>query len=992
MGDGGPASKRGSQRAVSRLRPESLLLEAADILAGSPGVRETLDRVTLAARRALSADRATCYILDLGGSVTMVHTTERDAARRELIDGAVGRDMPIGRILRSRSSPILAVADAGRSRLVPSRLAEHRGVGALMAVRLDHADTDPEGEAALGWLFLSWSSPRSFSTADRRLALAFAPHAAHALSNARLRESAQRASEVGLRAQRIGRMGGWEWDAEAGRVEYSPEGLGVLGLEPGMPIPPELYVELAHPDDRATGSAVVTELVAGRRDDYEIQHRIVRSDGMTRHVVSRGEVIERDDDGRPTRVGGMLQDITDSVGAAERLGRSEAHLTEAQRIASLGSWAWELDTGHIEWSAEFSRICGLPETAAQSFEAFLEAVHPADRERVQVAVAAFVEKSAPLDVVCRVARPDGTIRIIHSHGEAVHDETGRATSYVGAVQDVTERVTREDRLRESEERNRRLAAEQAALRRVATAVASGATPEAVFGQVAAEVGSLLDVRAGVVWRFEGDHSVAVGSWGHRRSQVGVAFPLAGEGAVPMAWRTGRAATVHYPSLADTDPTAARVRPQGYRSGVAAPIALDGKPWGAVLAATSEERVFSDEEKRGLERFADLIGLAIANAEARSQLLSRAATDPLTGLANYRAVHETLQREVARAHRHRRSLAVALFDLDHFKEVNDIHGHQVGDNVLEAIASTLQGVARPGDLVGRLGGEEFVWLMPETDALGAYEAAERFRALVGSSEPAPGVALTVSAGICDLERAGSASELMALADGALYWAKAHGRDISFLYTPEVVEALSAEDRAERLERTRILTGLRALARAVDAKDPSTLRHSERVAGLAGDIAAAHGWTVKRIADLRDAALVHDVGKIGIPDAILLKPSALSAEEYEIIKRHSPLGAEIAAEILSEEQVRWIRGHHERIDGHGYPDGLPGDTIPDGARILALADSLEVMTGVRAYQRTVSWKDAMEECRSQAGTQFDPELVALLPEVAPPGAPRTLSIVR
>ena len=561
---------------------------------------------------------------------------------------------------------------------------------------------------------------------------------------------------------------------------------------------------------------------------------------------------------------------------------------------------------------------------------------------------------------------------------------GRATRYMGAVQDVTERVAREDRLRESEERNRRLAAEQAALRRVATAVASGATPEAIFGQVAAEVGALLDVRAGMVWRFEGDRSVAVGSWGHRRSQVGVAFSLAGDGAVPLARRTGRAATVHYPSLADTDPTAARVRPQGYLSGVAAPIALDGRPWGAVLAATTDERVFSDEDKRGLERFADLVGLAIANAEARSHLIARAATDPLTGLANHRTVHETIRREVARAQRHRRSLAVALFDLDHFKEVNDIHGHQVGDQVLEAIAQTLQGIARPGDLVGRLGGEEFVWLMPETDALGAYDAAERLRALVGSSEPAPGVSLTISAGICDLEQASSASELMALADGALYWAKAHGRDISFLYTPEVVEALSAEERAERLERTRILTGLRALARAVDAKDPSTQRHSERVATLAGDIAAAHGWTTKAIANLRDAALVHDVGKIGIPDAILLKPGSLTPEEYEIIKGHALLGAEIAAEILSDEQVRWIRGHHERIDGHGYPDGLAAEAIPDGARILALADSLEVMTGVRAYQRTVSWTDALEECRNEAGAQFDPVLVALLPEIAPPGA--------
>ena len=434
-----------------------------------------------------------------------------------------------------------------------------------------------------------------------------------------------------------------------------------------------------HPDDRSAGSAVLTELMTGERDQYEIQHRIVRPDGAIRHVVSRGEVIDRDDEGHPTRVGGMLQDVTESVAAAERLARSEAHLSGAQRIASIGSWAWEIDTGQIEWSVEFSRVLGLPEDTVQGLDVFFASVHPADGERIQLSVAACVEASAPIDVVCRVIRPDGTIRVIHSHGDPVaKDGTGRATRYLGAVQDVTEQVAREDRLRASEERNRRLAAEQAALRRVATSVATGATPEAIFGQVAAEVGALLDVRAGVVWRFEGDRSVAVGSWGHRRSQVGVAFSLAGDGAVPLAWRTGRAATVNYPSLAANDPTAARVRPQGYRSGVAAPIAINGRPWGAVLAATSEVRVFSDEEKHGLERFADLVGLAIANADARSRLVARAASDPLTGLANHRTVHETIRREVARAHRHKRSLAVALFDLDHFKEVNDIHGHQVGD--------------------------------------------------------------------------------------------------------------------------------------------------------------------------------------------------------------------------------------------------------------------------------------------------------------------------
>ena len=589
-----------------------------------------------------------------------------------------------------------------------------------MAVRLTQADMDAPAELEVGWLFFSWRAPRPFAAADRRLARAFAVHATHALSNARAREDVRRVSGVGMRAQRIGRMGGWEWDVEGGRVEYSPESFGILGLEPGAPIPRSLFEELVHPDDRAAGSAVLTELMTGRRDEYEIQHRIVRPDGAIRHVISRGEVIDRHEDGRPTRVGGMLQDVTESVDTSERLARSEAHLSEAQRIASLGSWVWEIDTGHIEWSVEFSHILGLPEDAVQGLDVFFAAVYPADAERVQLSVAACVEQSSPLDVVCRITRPDGTIRVIHSHGEPVtEDQTGRATRYMGAVQDVTERVAREDRLRESEERNRRLAAEQAALRRVATAVASGATPEAVFRQVAAEVGALLDVRAGVVWRFEGDRSVAVGSWGHRRSQVGVTFSLDGDGAVPLAWRTGRAATAHYPSLAATDPTAARVRPQGYRSGVAAPIALDGRPWGAVLAATSEERVFSTRRSAGSSGSPTSWAWRSRTPRPGARSLAARASDPLTGLANHRTFHERSgARWRGRAGTGGRSPLV-LIDLDHFKQVNDTHGHQVGDRVLaRGRRARCAAAPAPATLVARVGGEEFAWLMPETDGRGA----------------------------------------------------------------------------------------------------------------------------------------------------------------------------------------------------------------------------------------------------------------------------------
>jgi putative nucleotidyltransferase with HDIG domain len=189
----------------------------------------------------------------------------------------------------------------------------------------------------------------------------------------------------------------------------------------------------------------------------------------------------------------------------------------------------------------------------------------------------------------------------------------------------------------------------------------------------------------------------------------------------------------------------------------------------------------------------------------------------------------------------------------------------------------------------------------------------------------------------------------------------------------VKELSAQERAARLERQQALTGLRALARAVDAKDQSTREHSERVAELAARIAGELGWGDESRAKLHEAGLLHDVGKIRVPDAVLFKPGALSDREYDQVKQHAALGAEIADEVLAPDQVAWIRGHHERWDGRGYPDGLAGPTIPQGARILALADAWDVMTSVRSYKEPRRVEEALVEVRRHHGTQFAPEIV-------------------
>jgi diguanylate cyclase (GGDEF)-like protein len=374
-------------------------------------------------------------------------------------------------------------------------------------------------------------------------------------------------------------------------------------------------------------------------------------------------------------------------------------------------------------------------------------------------------------------------------------------------------------------------------------------------------------------------------------------------------------------------------------------------------------------------FGDLLATVIAHVEDRERLARQAATDSLTGLANHRAVHERLQVEIARARRYSQALSLAVIDVDGFKHINDVAGHEVGDAVLARIAACLQGCARDDDGLGRIGGDEFAWVFPGCDRHQAVAAVERALRAIERDEQLP-MRVTISAGVCDLECAADPQQLFTLADGALYWAKAKGDNTCAAYDPHVACELSARERAARVERTQALVGLRVLARAIDAKDPLTSRHSERVSRLAAELALQSGWPVERARLLADAALVHDVGKIGVPDAVLLKEDRLTEQEYELMKGHAVLTARIAEDLLAADQIEWILGHHERPDGRGYPHGLRGPAICEGAALLALADAWDVMTLGRPYSRSMDVANALVECRALVGRQFTPGAVAAL----------------
>jgi diguanylate cyclase (GGDEF)-like protein/putative nucleotidyltransferase with HDIG domain len=357
----------------------------------------------------------------------------------------------------------------------------------------------------------------------------------------------------------------------------------------------------------------------------------------------------------------------------------------------------------------------------------------------------------------------------------------------------------------------------------------------------------------------------------------------------------------------------------------------------------------------------------------------ALTDPLTGLGNHRHFHDRLERELADSQAQGYPLSLCLVDIDDFKRINDRFGHPGGDRVLAQLATRL----RQGGESFRLGGDEFAILLPGRDDEGAAIAAQAIVGRLSGTELAPAGAVSISAGIATVPPEGIVrDELVRRADSALYWAKEYGKDQVRVYRPDVLEIAELRRLAAGPDRAARFRAAASLARAVDARDAYTGSHSERVAELAARIARRMGVDAEHVELTRLAASLHDVGKLAIPEEILRKPGPLSETERLVLERHPQIGFRMLESLDVDPVADWVLHHHERWDGSGYPDGLPGDEIPLGARIIFVADAYDAMTSDRVYRDRFSGDEAIAELERCAGSQFDPEIVgALAAELGP-----------
>ncbi len=509
--------------------------------------------------------------------------------------------------------------------------------------------------------------------------------------------------------------------------------------------------------------------------------------------------------------------------------------------------------------------------------------------------------------------------------------------------------------------------------------------------------------------------------GRRKGAQGRRLDLRGN-IVGRVARAGQMAVVDYIESSN-EPCEPVLK--GSLSAVALPIVYGDQLHGVLYVETEEASNFPQEEMLFLGTLADLVSGALHNALTFQKAQEQAITDGLTGVKTHRFFMEALSGEWKRSTRAGRSFSLVLMDLDRFKFVNDFYGHLDGDIVLQRVAHILDQNCRRSDVVARYGGDEFVILMPETDLDQCNQLAGKLRSWICADPVLREKNVTSSFGVATFPLHGSTpQELIQCADSSMYLSKHQGGNAvstaehfdpseSKKWKHEVLEAylgvtlkrlfatgpdafVEIYNRIEQFARSFseagksshtsgtaqsfeplppiVMDTLTSLALAVDSKDQFTQGHSQKVSGYAVLLAEAMGMSAPEVEEIRLGGMLHDVGKVGVPESILNKSGPLNPEEWETMKRHVEYGAKLLEPLRGTERIReMVEHHHEFFDGSGYPKGLAGSQIPLGARIVAIADAYDTITSQRTYKKARTTEEAFQELERCGAAQFDPELI-------------------
>jgi diguanylate cyclase (GGDEF)-like protein/PAS domain S-box-containing protein len=427
-------------------------------------------------------------------------------------------------------------------------------------------------------------------------------------------------------------------------------------------------------------------------------------------------------------------------------------------------------------------------------------------------------------------------------------------------------------------------------------------------------------------------------------------------------------------------------------------------WAPILKDNKLQMVVSvirdiTERKEAREKLEKLNKEILLSNKRLKQLSLR---DSHTGLYNHRYLEEIIEVEFDKAKRYGSPLSIIMLDIDYFKSINDAYGHQFGDLVLSQLAGQLKRKLRRYDIVIRYGGEEFIILSPITDRPTAMVLAQRLLDSLhlynfGNRKQKVRLKLSFAVAAYPESRVAKGMDLIEEADKILNYAKESGgnRVYSSLdmkkervahlakngREPVGVKYLREKiDKLNRRANQSLIEAIFAFAKTIELKDKYTGRHVELTVKYATDMAKKLRLSSKEIDDIRQASILHDLGKIGISEKILLKRAKLTKEEFEEIKRHPQIGVDIIRPLhFLHDIIPLILYHHERWDGNGYPHGLKGEDIPIGARIIAVADAYQALTSHRPYRKAYAKRRALQIIREDTGTHFDPNVVKVFLEI-------------
>ena len=424
-----------------------------------------------------------------------------------------------------------------------------------------------------------------------------------------------------------------------------------------------------------------------------------------------------------------------------------------------------------------------------------------------------------------------------------------------------------------------------------------------------------------------------------------------------------------------------------------PLSGQEGPCGFILlSGKNGKSIASAENLNFLHAVSNICASAVSNAHIYERAIAETQKDDLTGLVNFKFFFEILDAEFEKFKDI--ALALCLINIDDFKLYNQLYGTQEGDMALRRIAAILKSSISDNAYAARINGDEFALILPGYDIYSAKCLADNIAEEIGNINASETAGrLSVSIGICAAPyMASSAKELYRNAETTVYTVKRTGKNAVQMYSADILRRDSGGN-THKSGYSEHASTVYALTAAIDAKDHYTFQHSQNVAHYAAELARAANMAPNVVEIVREAGLLHDIGKIGIREGILNKPEKLTADEYEIMKSHVENAVNIIRHLPSLDYViPAVLSHHERYDGRGYPRKLAGDSIPVTGRILCIADAFDAITSVRNYKEAVPVPQAIDILRSEAGKQFDPGLVEIFAELVESGelelhAPKT-----